>query len=250
MIDIVPRRMTFAARTSLLAAAAAAVAALSGCSANNSTGDADLVAGKQLFVQKCGSCHVLARAGTKGNIGPNLDAALTNPLHEGFGESAIRGMVAGMIDIGSALRDPESGAQIMPADLVKGDDARDVAAYVAQSVAKPGKDEGLLATAVKPAGSEKPAEAQNGTLTIPADPGGQLMFVNSTATAPAGKLTLVMPNESGVPHNIAIAGKGAGQIVDKGESKFSATFAPGKYTYICEVDGHEAAGMKGELTVK
>ncbi len=56
--------MTPAARLPLLAAGAAALVALAGCSANESTGDADLVAGKKLFVQKCGSCHILNRAGT------------------------------------------------------------------------------------------------------------------------------------------------------------------------------------------
>lgn len=235
--------MTSAARLTLLASGAAALVVLAGCSANSTTGDADLVAGKKLFVQRCGSCHVLARAGTKGSIGPNLDTAFANPLREGFGESAIRGVVKGMIDIGSA-------SKAMPADIVTGEDARDVAAYVAQSVAKPGEDEGLLATAVEAPGSGKPAVAKNGTLTIPADPSGRLLFVNATATAPAGKLTLVMPNESGVPHNIAIEGKGASEIVSEGESSFSAVFAPGKYTYVCEVAGHEAAGMVGELTVR
>ncbi|MFL5845754.1 MAG: c-type cytochrome [Solirubrobacteraceae bacterium] len=235
--------MTFAARIPLLAAGAAAVLAFAGCSTNESTGDADLVAGKQMFVQKCGSCHVLNRAGTKGNVGPNLDNAFANPVAEGFGESAIRGMVREQIDL------VRKGSQ-MPADLVRGDDLRDVAAYVAQSVAKPGKDEGLLATAVKPAGSDKPAAAENGKLTIPADPNGQLAFVNAAATAPAGQIQIVMPNESGVQHNIAIEGKGQGEIVDKGESTFTAQFEPGVYTYICEVEGHAAAGMKGKLTVK
>lgn len=234
--------MTSLARLSLLATGAAAVVALAGCSANETTGDADLVAGKKLFVQRCGSCHVLARAGTKGTTGPNLDAAFANPLDEGFGESAIRGVVKGMIDIGSASR-------AMQPDLVTGDDARDVAAYVARSVAKPGEDEGLLATAVG-GGSDKPAVAEGGTLTIPADPNGQLLFANSTATAPAGELTIVMPNESGVPHNIAIDGKGSSEVIEQGESEFSASFTAGTYTYVCEVEGHEAAGMVGKLTVK
>lgn len=235
--------MTSASRFSLLAAGAAAVLALAGCSANESTGDADLVAGKQLFVQKCGSCHILNRAGTKGTTGPSLDAAFVQSLEEGFGETAVRGMVRQQIAI--ARR-----GSVMPADLVTGDDARDVSAYVASVVAKPGEDEGLLASAVKAPGSDKPVAAENGTLTIPADPGGQLLFANSAATAPAGELTITMPNESGVPHNIAIDGKGTGAIVEQGDSTFSAMFDPGTYTYICEVEGHEAAGMVGKLTVK
>lgn len=235
--------MTSAARLPLLAAGAVALVALTGCSATSNSGDADLVAGKKLFVQRCGSCHVLNRAGTKGITGPNLDTAFANSLQEGFGESAVRGVVKGMIDIGSA-------SKAMQPDLVTGEDARDVAAYVARSVAKPGEDEGLLAAAVKAPGSDKPAVAKNGTLTIPADPSGQLLFVNATASAPPGDLTITMPNQSGVPHNIAIDGKGSSDIIEKGESSFSAMFAAGKYTYVCEVAGHEAAGMVGELTVK
>lgn len=233
--------MTSVFRFPLLAAGTAAIVALAGCSAKDSTSSADVVSGKKLFVQNCGSCHVLARAGTKGVTGPNLDHAFANPVAEGFGETAIRGMVRQQIDLAR-----EGGT--MPADLVKGDDAKDVAAYVASVVDKPGKDTGLLATQV--AGSDKPAVAQGGKLTIPADPTGQLLFVNATATAPAGQLTIEMPNESGIPHNIAIDGKGAGEIVDKGVSSFSANFAAGTYTYICQVSGHEAAGMKGVLTVK
>jgi mono/diheme cytochrome c family protein len=35
--------------------------------------DGDPAAGKPIFVSNCGSCHVLADAGTSGSIGPNLD---------------------------------------------------------------------------------------------------------------------------------------------------------------------------------
>lgn len=37
-----------------------------------STTDA-ATAGKEVFVQNCGSCHTLADAGTSGKVGPNLD---------------------------------------------------------------------------------------------------------------------------------------------------------------------------------
>jgi cytochrome c oxidase subunit 2 len=41
--------------------------------------------GKQLFTQQCGSCHVLADAGTQGAVGPNLDEGL-----QGQDEAFIR----------------------------------------------------------------------------------------------------------------------------------------------------------------
>jgi plastocyanin len=208
--------------------------------------DADVVAGKQMFVKKCGSCHVLRRAGTKGTTGPDLDEAFQRAEKDGFGESAIRGVVKKQIEYPN--RDKEQGG-IMPAKLVDGQDADDVASYVASVVAKPGKDTGLLANAV-PTASGKPAVAKNGVLQIDADPGGQLLFTASKATAPVGKITIKFENTSGVDHNIAIAGKGKTPIEPKGSAEFTATYAAGTYTYLCEVPGHAEAGMKGTLTVK
>lgn len=237
--------MTPALKPSLLAASSAAVLALAGCTAGETTGDADLVAGKQQFVQKCGACHVLARAATKGTQGPNLDKAFENARAEGFGESAIRGMVREMIDIGAA-----GSVGGMKPDIVTGDDAKNVAAYVARSAAVPGEDEGLLASAVKAPGSGEPIAAENGVLTIPADPNGQLAFASAKATAPAGPLEIVMPNESGVLHDLVIDGKGRTEQITQGESSFRADFAAGTYAYYCAVEGHRQAGMEGELTVK
>lgn len=218
-----------------------ALVALSGCAAKDESGD--VVAGKKLFVQHCGACHQLNRAGTKGTTGPNLDQAFQQSVKEGFGESAIRGVVKKQIEY------PARGG-VMPANLVSHHQADDIASYVALVVAKPGKDTGLLASAVKPVGAGKPAVEKAGTISIAADPNGRLAFVTNQATGQAGKITLEMPNQSGTPHNIAIQGKGAGQVVPKGTSKFTAAFAPGTYTFFCEVPGHEQAGMKGTLTVK
>ena len=97
-----------------------------GCGENNSD-DADVVAGKQLFVKKCGSCHTLRRAGTKGTTGPNLDQAFQRAEKDGFGETAIRGVVKKQIEYPN--RSPELGG-IMPAKLVTGSDADNVAAYI------------------------------------------------------------------------------------------------------------------------
>jgi len=72
-------------------------------------------------------------------------------------------------------------------------------------------------------------------------------------TAPAGKVTIVMANPSPLQHDVAIQGNGvdvAGAVVSKGgTSTVSADLKPGTYTFLCTVDGHAAAGMKGTLTV-
>jgi uncharacterized cupredoxin-like copper-binding protein len=225
-------------------AAAGAALALSACSAHSEADNADLIAGKQLFVQKCGSCHVLSRAQTKGTTGPNLDEAFQRAVKDGMKRSDFSGAIHGQI-----LHPNRNG--VMPAKIVTGKKAYDVAAYVAQSVAAGGKDTGLLATAVKQAGGGKPAVETNGTLEVDADPTGQLAFVTNTAQGTAGKFTVKMTNKSGTPHDIVIDGKGKGEVVQNGGvSQFSADFAAGSYTFYCSVPGHRQAGMQGKLTVK
>jgi mono/diheme cytochrome c family protein len=228
-------------RAGVTAALVSAAPLLAACGVKDE--QPDVVAGKQVFVQKCGACHTLSRAGTKGTQGPNLDQAFQQAEKEGFGESAIRGVIYKQILY------PARGG-VMPAKLVEGEKAHDVAAYVALVAAKPGKDSGRLAAAVQAAGGGVAVE-KNGTLRIPADPSGQLAFAASKATGQAGPVTITMPNTSGIPHNIAIDGLGKGPVVTKGDSSFKATLEAGKtYTYYCQVPGHRAAGMQGTLTVK
>ena len=123
-------------------AVALVVAALlaAGCGTGGiAKGKADTAHGKQLFVEKCGSCHTLADAGTQGKIGPNLDDAFAGPRAQGFKESSIRNIVHGQIlyaveNPSGFVKGPngeEQPAQGMPRKLVTGDDAKDVAAYVA-----------------------------------------------------------------------------------------------------------------------
>jgi mono/diheme cytochrome c family protein len=234
-------------RAALCAAIVAVVPALSACGGVKDP-QPDVVAGKQLFVQKCGSCHTLARAGTKGTTGPNLDQAFQESIKEGFGTTAVRGVVYKQILYPNRLANSQ-GIK-MPAKLVSGQSAHDVAAYVAAVSSLAGKDTGRLATAVKAAGGGTAVE-KNGVISIPADPGGQLAFTDSKATGTAGPVTIEMPNKSGTDHDIVIDGLGKGKVVSNATSSFKATLAAGKtYTYYCSVPGHRQAGMQGTLTVK
>lgn len=125
-----PRR-----RAALLVLVVSAMSALAaGCGRDEAP---DLVNGKRLFTGegKCGSCHILARAGTGGTLGPNLDQAFLASRHAGFGDQTIEEVVLGQID------EPLNNS-VMPEDLVVGQDARDVAAYVAQAAGRPGEDPG------------------------------------------------------------------------------------------------------------
>jgi plastocyanin len=241
------------ARIMLLAAVAVAATALAGCGLTD-PGE-NVVNGKTLFVDNCGSCHTLARAGTRGVTGPNLDQAFQRARQDGFGESTFKGVVHRQI-LQPAINpswDPVTRKRLepMPANIVTGDDAEDVAAYVAQAAAQGGEDTGRLAEAgAKPA--EGTAEAENGTLTIPATGSANYQFAD--ATAPAGQLTIESPNESQVDHNIALEGNGVnevGPVIGNGEtSSIEVDLRPGEYTFFCSVPGHREAGMEGPLRVE
>jgi mono/diheme cytochrome c family protein len=114
--------------------AAVAVIGLTGCDLGPK---ANLDKGQQLFTQKCGSCHALTGAGTNGDVGPNLDYAFKEARENGFDSDTIKGVVSYQIE-NPRPASPEQPEVYMPQNLVTGDDAEDVAAYVASVAGVPG----------------------------------------------------------------------------------------------------------------
>jgi len=242
------------ARAGVLLGAGCLLLAFSGCGEVKRDNNPNLIAGKQAFVAKCGACHTLARANTKGTVGPNLDEAFHASITEGLRRSAVRTAVQGQVENPNRF-----GA--MPSGLAEGATLKNIAAYVAEAADRPGKDSGLLASAVQAPGAGKPAVEKAGKLDIPADPNGQLAYVSNKAAATAGAVTISMPNTSGVSHNIALeAGSGgatpsgpviaASSFSTKGTVSINVKLKPGAYTFFCQAPGHRAAGMYGTLTVK
>ena len=113
--------------------AAAAIVAVSGCDLQE---NADLDNGRQLFTEKCGTCHALKEAGTVAEIGPDLDSAFQAARKTGMDSDTVEGVVEAQI-ANPRFTSPDSPA-FMPANLVTGDDARDVSAYVAEFAGVPG----------------------------------------------------------------------------------------------------------------
>ncbi len=227
-----------------MALASLALTVAAGCG----NAEPDLVNGKEKFVSGCQRCHALERAGGGANVGPDLDAAFAEARDNGLGEGTFAGVVLNQIGNVRA-------SSTMPEDIFTGDDARDVAAYIAEVAGKPGEDQGALAAA-GPQTSSKPIVAEGGALEIPADPSGALAFASTRATAMPGSVEFAMPNESSVQHNIALRDEG-GELVQEGEvvgqggtSMFTADLQPGTFEFVCTVPGHEDGGMVGELTVK
>jgi mono/diheme cytochrome c family protein len=124
------------AGAALIAALITALAA-TGCGTTglSEAGSGDTTRGKELFKSKCAQCHTLADAGTKGVIGPNLDDAFRQSRADGLGVGTIRAVVRNQISY--AVEEPTTGSPGMPRDIVTGDDAESVAAYVASVASLP-----------------------------------------------------------------------------------------------------------------
>ena len=150
----------------LIGGGAAAALLLAGCggTVGYSQGNGDRSNGKQLFTQKCASCHVLADAGSTGQIGPNLDDAFYASRRDGLGQQTIQQVVRGQIAY--PVVDPSAGTPGMPADIFTGQDAEDVASYVA-AVA------GLDTPKAPQAGPAPPPAATTPTGDPAAEPGAQ-----------------------------------------------------------------------------
>ena len=70
--------------------------------------------GKQLFAQTCGACHTLSAAGTSGAVGPNLDELKPDEQR-----------------VLAAIQNGGTGSGTMPPNLYTGQQAQQVAAFVA-----------------------------------------------------------------------------------------------------------------------
>jgi mono/diheme cytochrome c family protein len=70
--------------------------------------------GRELFAKTCGSCHTLAEAETSGTVGPNLDELSPDAA-----------------TVEAAIENGGAGSGTMPPNLYTGEQAKQVAAYVA-----------------------------------------------------------------------------------------------------------------------
>jgi len=89
------------------------------------------------------------------------------------------------------------------------------------------------------------------TTTIPVK-GGEFFFkLSSKLIAKPGKVTFVFKNVGHVTHDFKINGKRTPLIQPGKTARLVVAFKKkGKFSYLCTVPGHAAAGMKGVFTVR
>jgi mono/diheme cytochrome c family protein len=95
----------------------------------------DLQEGQSLFQTNCGNCHTLYAAGTDGNFGPDLDITLAEkgvPTGEGA-EDAIKTIEGRVLDALKKGVDNPGVPGRMPAGILSGEQAKEVAKFVANT---------------------------------------------------------------------------------------------------------------------
>jgi plastocyanin len=109
--------------------------------------------------------------------------------------------------------------------------------------------------AATPTTSSSTPAAASSTLSLAANPEGQLKYNTTSLTAKAGNVSIDFTNTSPIGHNVTIEAAG-GKIVaatptfQGGSKSLTANLKPGTYKFFCSVPGHRMAGMEGTLTVK
>lgn len=94
---------------------------------------AGLEQGKELFVTNCGNCHALYAAGTDGNFGPDLDELLAQagPPEGPTAQKTIEATEGRVLNAIEEGVDGDTVAGRMPAEIISGEQAKEVAEFVA-----------------------------------------------------------------------------------------------------------------------
>ena len=105
-------------------------------------------------------------------------------------------------------------------------------------------------------GSSSGGGGASSSLSLAAD-SSQIAYDTTSLSAKAGNVTIDFNNpNSALGHDVCVQdpnGKklGCSQVVTGGKTTLDlSNLKSGSYTFYCSVDSHEAAGMKGTLTVQ
>jgi plastocyanin len=123
-------------------------------------------------------------------------------------------------------------------------------------VACGGSSSSSTSTATTTAASSGGGGGASSSVSLAADP-SQIAYDTTSLSAKAGNVTIDLNNpNSALGHDVCVQdpnGKklGCSQVVTGGKTTLDlSNLKSGSYTFYCSVDSHEAAGMKGTLTVQ
>ena len=109
-------------------------------------------------------------------------------------------------------------------------------------------------TTTTPAATTTPSGG--GAVKLSADP-STIAYTTDSLQAQAGSVTIDFNNPNpAIPHDVCVDDPGGGelgcsdQVTDGSTTLALKDLKPGDYTFFCDVDAHEEAGMKGTLSVQ
>jgi plastocyanin len=97
--------------------------------------------------------------------------------------------------------------------------------------------------------------AEGASVSLTANPDGELAYEETTLTAPAGAVTIEFDNPASIGHDVVVEDAdgnelAATEVITDDSATAVGEFEAGEYTYYCSVDAHREAGMEGTLTVE
>ncbi|HEY7152130.1 MAG TPA: plastocyanin/azurin family copper-binding protein [Solirubrobacterales bacterium] len=146
------------------------------------------------------------------------------------------------------------GATTTFAVLNARDQAHEREAKEAKEAAAEAPSGGTTTTQTTTGAAPAPAPAKGSTLKLAADPEA-IAYDTTKLSGSAGKVTIDFTNPSAVTHDVCLTSPSGDEIgcsptISQDSASLTEDLKPGSYTFFCSVDGHEAAGMKGTLTIK
>ena len=94
-----------------------------------------------------------------------------------------------------------------------------------------------------------------GSITIEADPDGALAFTETSATVPAGEVTIEFDNPASIGHDVVVEDADgsellATEVITDDTATATGQLEAGDYTFYCSVANHRDSGMEGTLTAE
>jgi plastocyanin len=104
-------------------------------------------------------------------------------------------------------------------------------------------------------GEEQAGGGGGGSISVEADPNGDLAYTSGPLTASAGEVEIDFDNPATVPHDVRVEDEGGEdlggtEVITNDTASATVDLEAGEYTYFCSVPGHREAGMEETLTVE
>jgi plastocyanin len=93
------------------------------------------------------------------------------------------------------------------------------------------------------------------SVSISANPDGDLAYEQDSVSAPAGPVTIEFDNPAPIGHDVVVEDDSGNElartdVISGDTTTAEGEFEAGDYTFYCSVPGHREAGMEGTLTVE